>query len=80
MSGTFNLFLAIIPEDYEGPPGGGNGMVSHYSGTALDVQTIYFISVKQILDNYLNEKTQDLVNVSFGIGGTTRRLANETSL
>lgn len=50
------------------PLGGGNGMVPHYSGTTLDAQIRYSTGVKQILDNYLNEKPQDPANVIVGIG------------
>ena len=50
------------------PLGGGNGMVPHYSGTTLDAQARYSNGVKNIIDNYLNTRPQDAVNVIVGIG------------
>jgi len=50
------------------PLGGGNGMVPHYSGTTLDAQTRYANGVRQIVDNYLNGRTQDVVNIIIGVG------------
>jgi len=50
------------------PLGGGNGMVPHYSGTTLDAQIRYSSGVEEILDNYLNQKPQDPVNVIVGVG------------
>ncbi|KAF9654001.1 NAD-dependent formate dehydrogenase [Thelephora ganbajun] len=50
------------------PLGGGNGMVPHYSGTTLNAQNRYANGVKQIIDNYLNGRPQDPVNIIVGIG------------
>lgn len=50
------------------PLGGGNGMVPHYSGTTLDAQARYANGTKQIIDNYLNGRAQEVANVIVGIG------------
>lgn len=50
------------------PLGGGNGMVPHYSGTTLDAQARYANGTKSILDNYLNDKPQEVQNVIIGLG------------
>jgi formate dehydrogenase len=51
------------------PLGAGNGMVPHYSGTTLDAQARYANGTKSILDNYINKKPQEPVNVIVGLGG-----------
>jgi len=50
------------------PLGGGNGMTPHYSGSTLDAQSRYSSGTKQILENYLDGKEQDPVNVIVGKG------------
>ncbi|GJJ09014.1 hypothetical protein Clacol_003235 [Clathrus columnatus] len=45
------------------PLGGGNCMVPHYSGTTLDAQARYAKGVRQILENFFENKPQDPANV-----------------
>lgn len=45
------------------PLNGGNGMVPHYSGTTLDAQLRYATGTKQILENFFNDKPQELANI-----------------
>lgn len=50
------------------PLGGGNGMVPHYSGTTLDAQARYANGTKNILENYLSGKPQEVQNIIVGLG------------
>ncbi|TIC71848.1 NAD-dependent formate dehydrogenase [Wallemia mellicola] len=43
--------------------GGGNAMTAHISGTSLDSQERYARGVKEILDNYFNNREQTLANL-----------------
>merc|ERR1712072_48672 len=45
------------------PIGGGNGMTPHVSGTSLDAQSRYASGVKEILDNFFNNKEQNPANL-----------------
>jgi formate dehydrogenase len=45
------------------PEGHGNAMVAHYSGTTLDAQKRYADGTRQILQNWLENKPQDPVNL-----------------
>ena len=51
------------------PLGAGNGMVPHYSGTTLDAQARYANGVKNILDNYFNNKPQNPSDIIIGKTG-----------
>ncbi|EKM60236.1 uncharacterized protein PHACADRAFT_167648 [Phanerochaete carnosa HHB-10118-sp] len=69
-----DVAAAPAPRDHpwrtmQGPHGGGNGMVPHYSGTTLDAQRRYAEGTREILENFFDGKPQIAANVIIGSKG-----------